>query len=113
MTPTDPREARLPKWAQGVLADLRRDLTRVREDFEEFADTAMPEDASAVVNPYDRHPRLAAREGERVRFLLDGLDGYRYVDVYVLDGGLDVMGSTGLRIVPHVTNHLHLSLTRD
>lgn len=113
MTPADPREARLPKWAQGELAALRDRLRRVREDFEEYADQAMPEDVVAVTNPFDEHPRLAARPGERVRFLLDGLDGYRYVDVDVRGRELAVFASDGLRIAPHVTNHLTLSLTRD
>lgn len=111
--PADPREARLPKWAQAELARLRNDLRRVREDFEEYADGAMPEDVTAVVNPYDEHPRPAARDRETVRFLLDGLDGYRWIDVRVDGRSVDVMGSTGLRITPHVTNRLHLSLTRD
>lgn len=113
MTPKDPREAKLPKWAQAELDRLRNSLQRLRDDFEEYADDTMPEDVSAVVNPYDEHPRPAARERETVRFLLDGLDGYRWIDVKVTGREVEVMGSTGLRIVPHVTNRLALSLTRD
>ena len=110
---SDPREAKLPKWAQAELASLRDKLADLKDDFEEYADKAMPSDVSAVVNPYDTHPRPAAREGETVRFLLDGLGGFRYIDVRVTDRDLDVMGSTGLRIAPAVTNHLTLSLTTD
>lgn len=110
---TDPREARLPKWAQGELASLRRALQELREDFEEYADGAMPEDVVAVVNPYDEHPRPAAREGEKIRFLLDGLGGFRWVDVTASEREIEVLASAGLQIVPVVTNRLVLSLTRD
>lgn len=113
MTPADPREARLPKWAQGELASLRDRLRRVKEDFEEFADTATTDDVVAVANPNAAHPRPAARQGETVRFLLDGVDGFRWIDVTVHDREIEVLAATGLVITPHVTNRLTLSLNRD
>lgn len=107
---TDPREAKLPKWVQAEFARLRRALDDVRADFEEYADKEMPEDAVAVANPYDEHPRLAARKGEEVRFTLGA---YRHVDVKLdeFDRSLVVRGSAGVRIEPLASNHFRLTVT--
>lgn len=112
----DPREAKLPKWAQAELASLRRTIRDLREDFEEYADQTLdPDRHVVVVNPFDEHPKPVAEEGQAVRFYLDAYDGYRYIDVSVPRGAkeVEVLASSGLRIVPHVTNRLTLSLTRD
>jgi hypothetical protein len=105
MTAQDPREAKLPKWTQELLASLRRELADVRADFEEYADKEMPDDAVAVANPYDEHPRLAARKGETVRFTLGP---WTHVDIEVQDDELEVSGSAGVSIQPHMSNHLTL-----
>jgi hypothetical protein len=111
---TDPREARLPKWAQGELADLRRTIRDLREDFEEYADKALDEDRHVVVaKPYDTHPIPVGFERDVVRFYLDGFGGFRWLDVSVRDGVLDLTGATGLRLTPHASNHLTASLDRD
>lgn len=107
---TDPREAKLPKWTQELIAGLRRELAEVREDFEEYADKEMPDDAVAVANPYDEHPRLAARPGEAVRFKLGA---WHHVDIEVRDGELDVLGSSAVALRPHVSNHVTISIPRD
>lgn len=116
-TPTDPREARLPKWAQAELASLRRRIADLKDDFEEYADAALDRDRHVVVTgAYGEHPKPVAEAGEAVRFYLDGFDGYRWIDVTVPSDGareVEVMASAGLRIAPHVTNRLTLTLTRD
>lgn len=104
---TDPREAKLPKWTQDLLANLRRELDDVRAAFEEYADKEMPADAVAVANPYDEHPRLAARPGEAVRFRLSP---WKHVDVEVRDGELDVTGSAPVSVQPHVANYLTITV---
>lgn len=112
----DPREARLPKWAQAELDRLRREVTRIREDFEEYADATLdPNVHDVVTGAYNEHPKPVASAGEDVRFYLSGCGGHRWIDVRVNPGEptLRVMASSGLRIEPHVTNHLTLSLTRD
>lgn len=108
--PRDPREAKLPKWTQELLADLRRDLVRVKEDFEEYASEATPEDADALANPYDEHPRLAARRGETVRFNLRR--GAVDVKVDHFDGSLELLAADGrtVAIVPKTSNHLLITL---
>jgi hypothetical protein len=106
----DPREAKLPKWAQAAFADLRDELRRVREDFDEFADDATPANADAVANPYDEHPRLAARKGETVRFNLRRGAIDLKIDHY--DSSLEVLASQGrpLAVLPKTSNHLVLTL---
>lgn len=109
---TDPREAKLPKWTQEVLAGLRRDLENMKADFEEYADKEMPDDAVAVANPWDEHPRLAARKGEAVRFKLAA---YRHVDISIddYDGSLVVQASARVSVTPQAANHLLISVERD
>lgn len=110
--PRDPREAKLPKWTQELIADLRRDLVLLKEDFEEFADETTPEDADAVANPFDEHPRLAARRGETVRFALrrgQHLDAR--VDHY--DGSVELLASRTLSVRPKSGNVVVLSVDAD
>lgn len=104
---SDPREAKLPKWVQAELAALRRKLDDLAADFEEYADKEMPDDAVAVANPYDEHPRLAARKGEQVQFKLGG---YRHViaEVDPYDGSLVLQASQSVRIEPLASNHVRL-----
>jgi hypothetical protein len=104
---TDPREAKLPKWTQELLASLRRELDDVRADFEEYADKEMPADAVAVANPYDEHPRLAARKGEVVEFRL-GRGRTVTADVDPYDGALLLHGSAGVLIDPTTSNDVRL-----
>jgi hypothetical protein len=105
---TDPREAKLPKWTQELLASLRRELADVRADFEEYADKEMPDDAVAVANPYDEFPRLAARRGEQVRFSL-GMGRYVLAEVDSHEGALTLQCSTRVLIEPRASNHLRLT----
>lgn len=108
---TDPREAKLPKWTQELLANLRRELDDVRADFEEYADKEMPDDAVAVANPYDEHPRLAARKGETIEFRLGG--GRRVVlSVDEYDGALVLEGSEAVHIEPCAANSVRVVLER-
>lgn len=108
----DPREAKLPKWTQELLATLRRDLDNLTADFEEYADKEMPDDAIAVANPYDEHPRLAARKGEEVRFTLPRGE-YIEISIDTYDGALVVRASRPVDIRPTASNHLTLSVPRD
>jgi hypothetical protein len=108
MTAQDPREAKLPKWTQELLANLRCELADVRADFEEYADKEMPDDAVAVANPYDEHPRLAARKGEQVRFSL-GMGRYVTAEVSSQEGALVLQGSSRVLIEPLASNHLRLT----
>ncbi|WP_036959207.1 DUF7239 family protein [Promicromonospora kroppenstedtii] len=103
----DPREAKLPKWVQAELERLRSKLDDLAADFEEYADKEMPDDAVAVANPYDEHPRLAARKGEQVQFKLGG---YRHViaEVDPYDGSLVLQASQSVRIEPLASNHVRL-----
>lgn len=97
--PTDPREAKLPKWVQAELERLRKANDDLAADFEEFADEATPDDADAVANPFDKHPRLAARRGETVRFKMRAGE---HVDAVVdaFDGSLVLTGSYAVALRP-------------
>lgn len=106
----DPREAKLPKWAQAAFSDLRDELRRVKADFAEFADDATPDDADALANPYDKHPRLAARRGEVVQFKLRR--GAIDVSVDRFDGTLELLAAEGqpLALEPKTSNRIVVSL---
>lgn len=105
----DPREDRLPKWASRRLDSLRR---RVR-DLEISLEERKPgPEIRVVTQPYAEHPKPVGGENAIVRFYLDRLDGYRYVDVRLDGEALYVAGSSGLVYRPGASNTVHLSTIR-
>ncbi len=103
MTPE--QRARLPRYAEEAISSLERDLREAQA----VADGISATEAAVWRHPYDRNPIPVAPLGERVRFSLDGLDGYRWVDVSVKrDGDVEVMASSSLAVEPGASNVLVL-----
>lgn len=110
MTP-DPREDKLPRWAQDQIATLRRAVTsaeRGRADAERSTDI---ENSDAVqTSDHSTWYGLGAGLHGQVRFLLDGpgkVDG-SYVDVRVSDGRLLVHGDDRLMVCPRSSNSIEI-----
>lgn len=98
----DPREAKLPKWAQDELRYLRMDVEELQELVEELKGTRP--------NPVAFRDRLLDRDrlvpvawgSDRVRFLLEGHTEARRrsIDIYRDQrGGLSIRTSDGLLAV--------------
>lgn len=109
---TDPRETKLPIWAQKELARLRRKV----EDAERRATEARlsngPEDSDTLLDPYDETPIRLPR-GTKVRFVLG--KSYDYVDVQILrrreEGPyVELMGQQQLVIRPQVSNVVRVQI---
>ena len=105
----DPREERLPKYAQRRLDALRR---RVR-DLEISLEERKPgPEIRVVTQPYADYPKPVGGERASVRFYLDAFDGHRWIDARLEGDALEITGWSGLQIVPHVSNRLTLRSTR-
>ena len=109
----DPREARLPVWAQGLIGRLRREVEDERRRADEARGSGGPEDTDTVIDPYDDVP-IRLPKGERVRFLV-GRDHYEWIDCQVLHHAtlgrvVQVMAGTSLVVHPSVTNVVYLGV---
>lgn len=97
----DPREDKLPRWAQDLLAKLRRE----RDDAEQRADEARyatdPDGSSAVLHPWADIP-VGLGADARVRFKLGPSF---YVDARVnRDRELELRACGPLVLIPQVSN---------
>lgn len=101
----DPREARLPKWAQDELAILRRDLESVKRYADELRGHRGESD-TYVQNYLHGDYALPARS--RIAFHLLPDDGRvrRSIKVHVEDGVLNVQGDDMIDIRPQASNSL-------
>ena len=99
------KRAKLPRWAQEEIRALETQLRRARDAAEELSDP----NAEAYTNPYG-FPKPVARKGEPVRFVFDGIEGHRWIDVRRRGDALELMASSGLVIAPRVTNVVHVAV---
>ncbi|MEU3686959.1 DUF7239 family protein [Streptomyces narbonensis] len=104
----DPRESKLPKWAQAELSRLRRDLSeekRVNADLRgDIPDT------NTYVLDYGRHNQPLPNNA-RVSFHLRQDDGRirQSIQAYVEYGRLRIQGDNSLDIHPGSSNSFTLS----
>lgn len=109
LTP-DPREAKLPRYAQETLAELRLELDRERRRADEARLETQP-GSDTFVSFFDREP-VGLGNGTPVRFVLaedrNPDQSWHYIDARVTrtDGRpvLQLMGGHGLTICPQATN---------
>jgi hypothetical protein len=102
----DPREARLPKWAQEELRSLRSQLGTSKRLNEELRGDVGETDVH--VQNYSSHDQPLPK-GARVQFRL-GQRFDQYVSVHSEGGHLWLHGGRFLTIHPHVSNAFHVSV---
>lgn len=113
----DPREERLPKWAQEMIQDARRRTERAEKARDKARQGTDPQGSRAVRYFYDEIPLgLGARPN--VRFTLEpGGYGhsYRYVDVRISesDRRVEIMGGRSIHIEPVSSNVVHIWVRED
>lgn len=116
VTATDPRLARLPKWARDRLETLERELRIARRERDEARLDTAPAASSAVLDPYAEIP--VGLGNARVRFKVGDENREEWIDavvkVDVVSGRryLELLGGTSLRLSPQVTNVLHVEVSR-
>jgi len=93
MTTDDPRYARLPKWAQRELSQLRRAVEELREERDE-ARRGTDGPSRVVVHPYAEEP-LRLHEHATVAFRV-GESRHEEVHVRLGNGAVEVFGTSGL-----------------
>lgn len=107
----------LPKWAKEEMerkdrqiADLTEELARSRGESKQAA-TAFVQDYTTSVRG---KTRPVAYKNERVRFVTDGgdADSIRWIDVFVDNGGITIMGESMIGVFPQSGNHVHVGLAR-
>jgi len=105
MQTPDAREDKLPKWAQDELRVLRM---RLREATEEVQAYALGSD-EVLIDPYSEH---ALPVGDRdVSFkVYDRYDDMAYIKAKRDKGGLELYGTSMLRIDLHGSNIVPLEL---
>lgn len=114
----DPREAKMPLWAQNMMRDARRRTADAERKAEDLRQETRPDDSNTIIrNSYGKEIGLG--NGPRVVFKIPVPPGERWVDHhdYVevrLDehGRLVLHGGSQLILVPHVTNVAYVELRR-
>lgn len=111
----DPREDKLPKWAQIELGRLRADLERAEARAQEMAGgTDAVDVAEVVADPHAKAPLVLPR-GVTVRFNVRPGEWNGYVDVRLVGdrrGGrwLDVQGADAVAAFPEASNRLQIAV---
>ncbi|MEU9560328.1 DUF7239 family protein [Streptomyces fumanus] len=106
----DPREARLPKWAQEELSRLRRSLVQAEARNAELRGKVGKTNTHVQNFGQDDQP---LPNGSTVRFQLRSDHWDQYVSARVERGRLSLLGGRSLLVLPHVSNALYLSLRDD
>lgn len=97
----DPREARLPKYAQEALRVLRAALAEQRAMAADVLRRTNPEDARVLLDPDAfNHDGIGLDPRSTVRFKT----GVGYIDVELRDDWVQVRGGDNLEIRPKVSN---------
>jgi hypothetical protein len=106
----DPREPKLPKWAQEELRNLRNKLETEKRRADEARIGNGGPDSDTFIDPYDEVPIRLGRE-TRINFVL-GDKFQEYFDVQIKryhgDVYLEVHGGTGMVITPQVSNVIQI-----
>ncbi|WP_406379139.1 hypothetical protein [Streptomyces sp. NBC_00197] len=107
----DPRESRLPKWAQQELSRLRRDLDIERQTVEELRGNIPDTDTFALDYIRGNSP---LPKGSRVGFhpRPDDDFGRLQIQVYCESGRLRVQGDYALTVRPSASNSLTIEIDR-
>jgi hypothetical protein len=111
---SDPREARLPKWAQEELRSLRKKLGTTQRKLEESHGN-IP-DTDTYLLDYGSLTDWPLPRGARVAFHLTPQGHERKVrqaiQVYASDGALRIQGDTSLVVFPRASNSFNIELER-
>lgn len=118
MRTSDPREARLPKWAQAEMARLRAAAdsadarVQAANDRAEFARLATdPEGSNTVFAEYGS-PEVGLGNGVRVQFRMAGFDRdwRKYLDVRVQGDEIELHAGGGMSIRHNSSNLAYLTV---
>ncbi|QDH92134.1 hypothetical protein PP629_gp29 [Streptomyces phage Dubu] len=114
MMAPDPREPRLPKWAQERLFQLRREVESLTQVLRELQGQ-VPE-TDTFISDYVRGD-TPLPPGARIDFQMmnDGrsTDTSQRIQVYIgQEGGLEIQGGRAVRIEPRASNSLRIYLER-
>lgn len=113
-TGPDPREANLPKWAQGLLEQCRMEISETRTELDQIRG-ADPRRPLAVRSPYRDPVPVAWDRYDTIRFFPLADDGQRHaIDVYAHGEDQNVLvvrASYGaLSIRPDSSNRIYLKV---
>lgn len=112
----DPREERLPKWARGELADLRRKLREAKATIRELREDIPDSDTFVEGRVYGEDPDRPLPRGARLTFRVGSPTRFGgAIRAYVARDPhapprLYVNGDRALRIDPQSGNALYVSL---
>lgn len=106
----DPREERLPKWAQDKLRDLRRHAGEQEEVARRAVFGTDPAKSTALLNPLAGHGGIGLGENCVVRFRQGVKPGQSpaWVDVEVRFGAVWVRADRALSVEPVAANSLRV-----
>jgi hypothetical protein len=107
----DPREGKLPQWAQRKLADSRRAVQFATEQAQEARLATKPSETDTVVDRYADIP-IGLPKGCRVRYRTGPHDLSDYFEIRADGNGVEVHAGGPMVILPQVTNVLRLELRR-
>ncbi len=120
----DPREEKLPRWAQESLKSLRAQVVAANKARDDARQEHGPTDSDTILDPYHPAGPIALPKGERVRFIVgdtpEGLVDRAWVDAQVArqtfrdgstDRWLEVMAGDTLAVSPQSSNVIRIRVT--
>lgn len=110
----DPREPRLPKWAQEDLQVLRREVLTLQDVIRDMR-AEIPE-TDTFISDYVRGD-TPLPPGARIDFVVGNhpraTSTSQRIQVYIgQEGGLEIQGGSAVRIEPRASNSLRIFLER-
>lgn len=110
----DPREDKLPKWAQVHIDNLRRTAERATDELDAFrSGTYGPADTDTYSDSYRDQERLNLPKGGTIAFVL-GYDHNDEIRARVrYDGELEIQGLGAITVEPQASNVVVVKLKRS
>lgn len=106
------KEARLPKWAQAELKDLRRRLDLAEDERDDLKESVFgPAETDTHADPYGSVP-INLPKGGLIQFRI-GYGSEDLVRARVTDEGLSLNSSTGIIVIPQASNDVLIGVRRD
>ncbi len=119
----DPREEKLPRWAQESLKSLRAQVVAANKARDDARQEHGPTDSDTILDPYHPAGPIGLPKGERVRFVLgqadEGIVDRLWVDAQIerqtyRDGQtqvwLQLMGGDGISVSPQSSNVIRVTI---
>lgn len=95
-----------PKYLQTYVNTLKMRIDELSEEIKAIGDG----DGAIVVNPYSERAPVAFSRERTIKVYLNRGDRNTWLTLYLRDGYLEILGSSGISVAPHSSNHVSIEV---